>query len=272
MESPGEFLKREREYRGFTLKKVHEDTRVPLKFLEAIESNDYDGLPHQTFTKGFIRSYCRYLGLDETDAALRYDMFMREHAEGAVSTEGQSLDAGKALNGDGAGGRLKLIWVIPVVIFILAGIFAVYSVFIIKKPAPSASQAVAPPVPVEKKPEAIAKGSPLSPAGESKATPEAQAVLKEKAAMAVTPAVATVKKHSLEVTATALVWIQVSIDGAKPIDVVLREGQSASWKAERSFNLVVGNAGGVDVKFDGAKLAALGKPGKVVSLRLPAED
>src|SRR5574340_653189 len=83
MESPGEYLKRERELRRASLTSLFEATRIPLKYLEAIEADDYESLPHPTFVKGFIKSYCKYLGLDETDAVLRYEIYMKERSDKA---------------------------------------------------------------------------------------------------------------------------------------------------------------------------------------------
>src|SRR5574340_341513 len=83
MESPGEYLKRERELRRASLTSLFEATRIPLKYLEAIEADDYESLPHPTFVRGFIKSYCKYLGLDETDAVLRYELYMKERSDKA---------------------------------------------------------------------------------------------------------------------------------------------------------------------------------------------
>lgn len=87
MESPGEYLKREREHRGVSLASIQEATRVPMKYLAAMEANDYDALPHPTFTKGFIKNYCKCLGLDEVDATLRFEQFMKDKAHGEEASQ-----------------------------------------------------------------------------------------------------------------------------------------------------------------------------------------
>ena len=95
MESPGEYLKRERELRGTSLAAVYEAIRVPKKYLNALEADEYDALPHPTFVKGFIKSYCRHLGLDETEAVLKYEMYIRERAERAAETSRREAPAKK---------------------------------------------------------------------------------------------------------------------------------------------------------------------------------
>jgi len=78
MDSPGTCIKRERELRGFTLKDVHEATRIPEKNLRALEADDFDALPQQAFVKGYIKACCKYMGLDETDLVLRYELYIKD--------------------------------------------------------------------------------------------------------------------------------------------------------------------------------------------------
>jgi cytoskeletal protein RodZ len=98
MESPGEYLKREREHRGVSLLSIQATTRVPMKYLEALEANDYDNLPHGTFTKGFIKNYCKCLGLDEVDAALRFEQFMKERSHGAETSHKERVKSSKKIS------------------------------------------------------------------------------------------------------------------------------------------------------------------------------
>ena len=59
------------------------------------------------------------------------------------------------------------------------------------------------------------------------------------------------------------------VDGKETWDVLLKPQEKLEWQAEGEFLLTVGNAGGVQVRFDGKDLGALGPRGKVVrDLRL----
>lgn len=64
MASFGEDLKRERELRGFTLREISDTTKISIRFLEALENNDFKHLPGGQFNKGFVRAYAEYIGLD----------------------------------------------------------------------------------------------------------------------------------------------------------------------------------------------------------------
>src|SRR5262249_50311617 len=69
----GEELRREREIRGISLKEIADATKISKRFLEAIEKNDHRTLPAPVFTRGFVREYARYLGLNADDMVNRYN-------------------------------------------------------------------------------------------------------------------------------------------------------------------------------------------------------
>jgi cytoskeleton protein RodZ len=70
----GERFKRERELREVSLAEVTAGTRIGRRFLEALENEDWEKLPGGVFSRGFVRSIARYLGLDEEDFLAEYDL------------------------------------------------------------------------------------------------------------------------------------------------------------------------------------------------------
>jgi len=80
----GEHLKREREMRGVSLDEISAATRISTRFLEALETEQWDRLPGGAFNRGFIRSIARFLGIDE-DALVAEYAFERRDAETAGS-------------------------------------------------------------------------------------------------------------------------------------------------------------------------------------------
>ncbi len=82
----GEKLQQAREARGITISEVAEQTRISSLYLEAIENNDYRTLPGGIFNKGFVKSYARYVGLDEQEALQDYSRILVEQ-QGAESDE-----------------------------------------------------------------------------------------------------------------------------------------------------------------------------------------
>ncbi len=60
----GEHLRREREMRGISLEEISETTKISVRFLNALENEEFSKLPGGIFARSFIRSYAEYLGLD----------------------------------------------------------------------------------------------------------------------------------------------------------------------------------------------------------------
>lgn len=83
----GEHLKREREMRGVSLEEVAAATRISIRFLEALENEQWERLPGGIFNRGFIRSVARFLGLDEEGLVAEYALETRERPEIAVWTK-----------------------------------------------------------------------------------------------------------------------------------------------------------------------------------------
>lgn len=60
----GETLQRARQTKGITIEDAERVTRIPRKYLEALEMENYGILPAPVYARGFLRSYAGYLGLD----------------------------------------------------------------------------------------------------------------------------------------------------------------------------------------------------------------
>ena len=60
----GTTLREARVRRTLTLQQVEEDTKIRVKYVQAMENEDWDIMPGVTYVKGFLRTYSTYLGLD----------------------------------------------------------------------------------------------------------------------------------------------------------------------------------------------------------------
>ena len=60
----GEVLRAAREAKGVDLTRVERDTKIRARYLTALENGGYRDLPSAVYTKGFLRNYGLYLGLD----------------------------------------------------------------------------------------------------------------------------------------------------------------------------------------------------------------
>ena len=84
MASFGEEIRRERELRDISLKEIAEATKISIRFLEALEQNNFDILPGGIFNRGFVRSYARFIGLDSEEMVNAYlhEVSLREARRG----------------------------------------------------------------------------------------------------------------------------------------------------------------------------------------------
>jgi helix-turn-helix protein len=60
----GSSLRDARERRRIGLAQAEQATKVRVKYLRALEEEEFDQLPAGTYVKGFLRTYADYLGLD----------------------------------------------------------------------------------------------------------------------------------------------------------------------------------------------------------------
>ena len=68
----GEYLKEYRISKKLALQDVANDLNISLNILKAIENDDYEKTPGGVFTLGYIRSYAKYLDLDEEAVIKEY--------------------------------------------------------------------------------------------------------------------------------------------------------------------------------------------------------
>lgn len=326
MESPGEHLKREREHRGVSLLKIFETTRVPMKYLEAIEADRIEGFPHPTFVKGYIRSYCKVLGLDENDAVLRFEVWFAEKTaetqEAGKPKPIQELKRERASQPAKPRREIKIPANAGKAAVIAAGIIVIIVAYALTKrdisaPEPALTPATAPiqaaaepspsieplaPEPIAaalapeaassaKAPQPIAQSAPQalpSPAPVAVKTQPQQPMVKPvqqtepaKVEKALQPepvkkeapangAINEIKNHTLTASAREMVWLKVGIDKSEPIEVLLKQGERVTWTATDNINIVIGNAGGVSLTYNGKAMPGLGSTGEVVDLRLPS--
>ena len=70
----GEALRAEREKAGVDIPTLSFELRIPKNYLHALEAETYDELPGATYGYGYIKSYCKFLGIDDTPFLDTYKM------------------------------------------------------------------------------------------------------------------------------------------------------------------------------------------------------
>lgn len=69
----GAFLKQKREEKGLTMGQVADETKISIRYIEAIEEGRFDYLPSQAYAKGFLKLYAKCVGASSDEVVLRYE-------------------------------------------------------------------------------------------------------------------------------------------------------------------------------------------------------
>jgi cytoskeleton protein RodZ len=93
-QSLGAWLAAAREAQGRSLADAEKATRIRRRFLEAIESGQWNQLPSEIVGRGFLRNYARFLGLDPDEAYGRLSGAVQAVAAEPVPVE-ESAQEGK---------------------------------------------------------------------------------------------------------------------------------------------------------------------------------
>jgi len=68
----GQQLKVRRQALRLSLAQIEIDTKIRGKFLTALEAGDYESLPNDIYSRGFVQHYANHLGLDGSKVAADY--------------------------------------------------------------------------------------------------------------------------------------------------------------------------------------------------------
>lgn len=86
----GRYLKAIRKNRAISVEKLAKEICVTPRQLVFIESEDFDRMPPDVYTKGILRAYAEAVGVDAEDIIGRYN-FDREFREEALRLEGERM-------------------------------------------------------------------------------------------------------------------------------------------------------------------------------------
>ena len=89
MTNLGADFKKARESKGISLDQIATETRIRIRFLTAIENEEFHLLPGGIFNRGFVRTYAERVGIDPDEAVTDYERLaeVREPAEAPAKIE-----------------------------------------------------------------------------------------------------------------------------------------------------------------------------------------
>ncbi|MDD3087580.1 MAG: DUF4115 domain-containing protein [Candidatus Omnitrophica bacterium] len=230
--SVGERLKKARQEKGFTLEDLQKKTRVHLNILKAIEGETLTNLS-PVYLKGFIKIYCKALGLEVKDYIYDYkEDASRVMPRPKKDTNSFFKSAGIKLNSLKPSRQVRgLIIKVLIVLFSLVLLIKVGGCLL------SGRKQSSPPA--------------VKPAAEGAlsavAQPSGLALPKE-----------AMGGISLVVSAKEKCLVFIKVDGKVVFHRVLEKGRSATWKAKERIDLSLGNASAVEIIVNGQRFTKLG--------------
>ncbi len=260
-------LKEKREELSISLKQISQKTRIDLKFLEAIESADFK-IIDEVYIRAFIREYAKSIGLDPENTIRDYDFAKSGRPamkEVKINSGEETLQQGQTvqkvyysapetttdLNEASVsevknkyrliiGGLLIILLAAAAIIF-----FGRNDTIIIKE------------TPYE---EVLKERETLE-------NIDRYELIEEKIASADDTLLAS-GKLILKIIAKDTTWLRIVSDGGTPDEFIIAPNLSRNVIADKEFNIIIGNAGGIDLMLNNIPLQFSGKTGEIKNIRV----
>ncbi len=229
----GQYLRDAREAMGVDLRDAAQQTRISVNYLKALEEEDFSKLPGQVFVKGFLKSYGRFLRLEESEVLKRYTDLnpdaMTPHAPQANTEKVPVISKI---------GKTKTVKETPIEPFIWGGAIFIALIVFLFKSIPSTKDTERP---------SVIKSAPT---GTMQGVEQFQARRPD--------------KLYLEVIALEDTWLLVRTDGSPQKKAVLKKGENLIWSAKEMFLLSYSDVSAVKLLLNGEELTVQGKKGSVI--------
>jgi len=232
----GEELKKAREQKGLSLRDVEATTKIRIKYLSALEREEFDILPGRVYVIGFLRTYAKFLGLNDEEIVNQF-----KESQGDVNHE--ELDSPHV-----EPPKRSRRWIYLVLMFCIGAVIVLclyYAVGVNKNnsdlPDQKGSEIQTPTDYPEEE---------ANPLQDNETAPEAN-----DAAEGI-KIVINIKEQSC--------WLSVTVDGNKAFEGTLNAGESHAFQGNNSITVVYGNPGAAEVTVNGQTIYPVGEMGKRV--------
>jgi len=236
-----EVLQRARLEQGLDLATVAARTKIKAKYLQAIEAGDRMSLPGGFFYRSFVHQYAKFLGVDTNPIDAEIDRVLS--ADPPLPLPNITRPTAVKLSSRSGSKKKYLSYAAFVLILLACSVIDGWwhesrttNPEKIESPAPVVQTTLA----------SVAAGP----------------VVAVKAA----PAAPAASRLELDLTATEETWLSISSDGTPIFSGLLQANQTKTVEGKESANIRVGNAAGLEVRWNGKPLGPLGAHGQVRDL------
>ena len=296
-ETLGSYLKNQRESKKISLRELAKITRVREHILRAIEEDRHELLPPATYVRGFLSAYAKYLRLDENEVLLRYERVLKGEPVAPPSAElGKPKEKVIAIEPPKPVEKIsspppqepkqkisaaqpstrkkeilwntKPTWVVAGVIAASLILLYFFSPYSSRRPEPVTEKRVPEKAAtVDEAPTAPAPPvAAVTPVPKEKPVIEGKGSLAPSSPVASTTSVPEKKPLSLQLKAVEETWVSLEVDGQSGRGMTLKPGEWIAVQASNRIRMILGNAGGLDLIWNGKILEKFGKSGEVFTL------
>ncbi len=239
MTSIGETLRQERLRRGMSLEEIAERTKIHGRFLGAIEAEDWEQLPGGFFARSFVRQYASFLGVDADE--LHEELAKLEPSPAlppAPPPEPPRFRVPPIVSNPKARRLALQRWAgsLAALVLVVLACAALYAVWQQARGKAASEHKPAPP-----------------------AAAQARSVAASPAPAPGPPAAPIV----IQVRASEPAWIRITSDGVVVFGGTMKPGQALAFHAQQNMSLLTGNAGGLEIGFNGRSLGPIGPRGHI---------
>lgn len=283
MASFGEELRRQRELRGVNLREISDATKINIRFLEALEENEFRHLPGGQFNKGFIRAYARHIGVDPESMVDAY-LVELDKQEGSPRAVPRPTTV-RSFTNDGREGRsvLRMVIVLLLLVALGAGAWWIRGRSAVSAQNPVTAPAVteqATPAPQQTVPSAapdanVGAGGANSANSTAAPTPPVATPAIEPATPPQPPPAATPSSTASQAASTKLILraiaatpthIALSCASQSVYDGTPAAGQVLNFTCDGVFEISLADAGAIALAVNGERIY-VGRPGQPVAGR-----
>ena len=279
----GRYLQSIRIENGIKLEDVSKETRIRPETLIHIEEENHEQLPDVVFVKGFLRAYAKAVGADGDEAVRRY-ISRLEVIQKIDTTEVDLKRSSRVF-------WRRVLLSIGVLFFLIAA--TLYGVSTWRnqlsqndKPGEVTNEAAPVATTID---ESDKESDGIAQSHNEPVTPET--VRQEDAQIAAQPNVEVtndnlspeipaafetesddqpvISGYLLQIITIEETWMKIGIDNNEPKEYNLFPGDQIELEAAHSYDLRIGNAGGIKISLNGKQVDLPSKSGKVVTLKLP---
>lgn len=228
----GELFRKEREAQSKDLKKIAMELKISSRYLEALEQDKFDEINlAEIYKKGIVKKYSQYLKIDEN---LVFELYKQQYEKPIL--EIIKKEEKKEQN-------------FIFLIYMIVGIIIFFSIYIGYKSA--SKPKIIPSIPTYTQPtltetieEIYTPTKTFEPMEEKKLT------------------------HNIKIIANDRTWIRAIYEDKVVFEGIMLRGDIKIFTYSY-LNLHIGNAGGVEIFYNGKSLGILGKKGEVIKKIVP---